>query len=454
MTYTPFLIALLLGLTAVPDPTDDSSGSGQAPFVELTTEQQRLQLRVWELLDLAADGASRREILGQLSRVADSDLRPLFDVYAGLAVRESTGPVSMTAEKPFDRNALLAEALGSVDPEHLFDYLRATLVEGSLLETRLRAVELLAGSAHPRSVDLIREVLEGADPVQLTSPQVRLRIENALRAAFESHPHAMRAVAKDPASLAPQLLPLIARAAPEGHDGAGALLLLLGVHSELDVVVIERLGFFARGPAGFGGGRVHVEVVEHVRDRLRHSEPSVRKQALVAMGYLVDPDSIPMQIALLENRDRAVQRAAAWSLERATGMHYGNDAERWTAWYEAELAWFHEHGLESERTLLACPDADAISIIRELTARSLFRHIVSDMLAPVLFRGNHFVVEAACSALKQLRSPHAIGHLVEGLEHADPECRAIIHRTLIELTGLELPASPHSWEAELSMLAQ
>ena len=44
--------------------------------------------------------------------------------------------------------------------------------------------------------------------------------------------------------------------------------------------------------------------------------------------------------------------------------------------------------------------------------------------------------------------------MIEGLEHAQPECRALIHASLVELTGRELPEQQAVWAAEFAFAAE
>jgi hypothetical protein len=428
---------------------EGAPGTQAAPRGELTAEEQALELRVWELVDLAADGVPRAEILEKLGRIAERDPRAVFEIYAGVAVRDENGAAVDWAE----RERLLRDALNSIEPADLLRYLRASLADCALA-TRLAAIELLVESPDPRGIDLVWELLAAADPVQLASPRVTSVVGTSLCAAFQRHPHALRAVTKDPAPLGPGIWPLVALAAPQGTGGSELLLALLGLAPEVDRVVLERLGLYAADPAGLGGGGIHRDVVERVRACLDHEDWAVRQQALVTLGYLIDPDSIPAQVAMLEDEHRGVQRSALWALERATGQHLGRDRAAWSAWFDGQSDWMRGAGQATGRRLLACSDAEAVAMIRELSQHALFRHAITDMLSPVLFRENPSVVRAVCATLAQLGSPRAIGHLIEGLEHARPECRAVIHASLVELTGRELPEQQAVWAAEFAFAAE
>jgi HEAT repeat protein len=415
---------------------------------ELSPGDQLLELRVFELLDLFADGVPRKQVVERLARIAQDDPRPVFEVYAGLAARDEGG-------RPFDpraRAALLRDGLNAVEGPGLFRYLREALAEASS-ETRLRAIELLVESDRPDAPKLVWEVLRAAEPLELCSPRVQASVQGCLRALFEREPLASLALAKDPAALPPGLWPIVARAAAEEPEGAELLLALLGLSPDVDRIVLERLGSEAGLPASLGAAR-HAEVLEQVRARLQHADADVREQALVALGRLVDPDSLPEQIALLGDPDRTVQRAAVWALERATGQRLGGDPVGWTRWFDDQARWMRESGRSAGQQLLGCSDADAVTLIRELSRHPVFRHAISDMLAPVLFRENQSVVAAVCATLRDLRSPRAVGHLIDGLEHAQPECRERIHGALVAITGCDLPAQSSSWSASFGAAAE
>ena len=200
------------------------------------------------------------------------------------------------------------------------------------------------------------------------------------------------------------------------------------------------------------GALVSREVTEQVRSRLGSDDAGVRARALVVMGYLTDAVSFERQILLLKDRDARVQARALWALKQATGRSFGAEVEAWAEWFEREQVWLRKVGIPAQRKLTACSDAEALTLIRELMGHPIFRHELSATLVPVLFRENPAVVEAACVALEQLRSSCAVGYLVEGLEHAEPTCREVIHATLLRVTGLELPLDQSAWLARFSDL--
>ena len=146
-----------------------------------------------------------------------------------------------------------------------------------------------------------------------------------------------------------------------------------------------------------------------MRACLDHEDWAVRQQALVTLGYLIDPDSIPAQVAMLEDQHRGVQRSALWALERATGEALGDDRAAWLAWFDDQTDWMSSAGQAAGRRLLGCSDAEAVALIRELAQHALFRHAITDMLSPVLFRENPFIVGryARPSSSSARRAPSA-----------------------------------------------
>ena len=444
MTKTHHTALAVVALLAAPLgawPTDDHRAPQTTPSVQMTQDQQRLLLRVWELLDLSADGVPDPEIAGRLHDIAERDVRPVYEVYAGLNTREFEGPEVDFAK----RQRLLARALLGVPADDLLGFMTEAHAEGSVSEARLRSIELLAASQSHLSVQVLLELLEGLDPLELASTRTAERVSTSLSTSLGRHRAALRRVMKDPSALSPHLLPHLVSAAPLGSDGAELLVELLGLDPQLDTKVLVRLREFASTPLGFGSGSIQGRVSQAVRERLSHPMSTVREHALLALGSLVEPDAILQSIELLEDPDAAVRRAAALSLKQATGMHFGADMGRWYAWYDEQIAWYREHGVDAERQLLACSDAEAIAIIRDLVYRPLFRHRITEMLSPLLFRENNFVVNAATTAMKQLDSQVAVQYLIEGLSQADPACRQVIHQTLVEISGLELPPHQGEW---------
>jgi len=130
-----------------------------------------------------------------------------------------------------------------------------------------------------------------------------------------------------------------------------------------------------------------------------------------------------------------VRSAAAWALERATGLRLRADAARWRAWLRAETLWFEREGERLGRELRDPSAEVAIRALGELAGHRWRRHELARVASSALEHGGPRVRRLACLALARLGSGAARAALERALEDED-EGVARAARAALETLGL------------------
>lgn len=221
---------------------------------------------------------------------------------------------------------------------------------------------------------------------------------------------------------------------------------LLGYHMELDQHLLGLLNGLATGlePA------TSASTLNTVRRYLDSSLAGERREASLVLGRMDDYESVPSLVARLEDTDSGVSAAAHWALIQITRMTMAPDPPRWNSWFEEESAWWSESGVELTRILRSSDEPSTlVPAIARCSTRRLFRRQLGPELVPLLSHPEPSVVRMTCSALVSLRFGASVPVIVDLLDEADPDVRKTAHQSLLEMTGLVLPADREAWLATL-----
>jgi len=222
-----------------------------------------------------------------------------------------------------------------------------------------------------------------------------------------------------------------ALACSDDPAATGALARLLNVDDELDSIVLCTMG--SEGPdrpievqiRWAAACRWHLESIHEVNLR----------EAAFALGRLLDTESVPALLELLEHDDPAVRRAAEHALGEISGLHMEADPATWRSLVREEQTWWLEDYPEVREVLErgAPRTAQALSDISQIRFR---RHDVARDLAALVEAGapNPALL---CETLGMLGSPHAIPALQAVLLDPDPQVQSAARRALAALAPSE-----------------
>jgi len=245
---------------------------------------------------------------------------------------------------------------------------------------------------------------------------------------------------------APHLRGPLVRAVGEANDPRGLRFLagVLGEDPAVDEVVLSELGRLAP----LAGVELARDAAGPLRWVLKSASDVTAVQAAVyALGRLGDEESLPLLLALLEEASGGVRMRAAQALEEITGLSYGDDAERWIAWYENEEAWYDEHVDQLLTQLESAEEEQVFDAVRGLARLRLYRDETASQMLFLLGSDSPGLRRLACQGLAQLGSRVAVAPLVECLTDADETVVQSAWIALRCLTGLDLPAEHEAWRA-------
>jgi len=171
------------------------------------------------------------------------------------------------------------------------------------------------------------------------------------------------------------------------------------------------------------------------------------RDAVIAAGRMEDGESIPHLIALLREEDAGLRADAAWSLERISGLHLRDRADRWEDWYEVELDWWRERSDAAFAELESRDRAACTCALLEIAGRRMSRDRLSLRVAPLLEDADPWIAQLAAQTLRTLRSKVACAALVVALERPEPEIGLEAWRALRSITRKDLPRDVEAWRS-------
>jgi HEAT repeat protein len=218
---------------------------------------------------------------------------------------------------------------------------------------------------------------------------------------------------------------------------------------ELDALVLAAIG---RG-AQVVRHPIDESVAAEVRRFLSRADPELVQQAVVTAAKLEDYEAVPELLELAGSPAKNLRSAALGALRELARVDFGDEQERWSAWYEGETAWWEEQSAASFAQLAGGSAVDALHALGEISCVRLFRHELAEELSSALARREPALVVALCRALAELRSQVALADLVACLQREEP-IRSAAWEALKTISGSDLPPDGEQWERFLEELEE
>jgi HEAT repeat protein len=282
-------------------------------------------------------------------------------------------------------------------------------------------------------------------PQEPRQPEVERAFEHALGELLDRRPQLCESVAGQMREADPSLLlPLVRQLArPRTPRQLELLADQLGRVPGADALLLGEIERAASGATLSVARRVR----PRVRSLLGSADPLTCLAACRAVAALEDPEAVEALIVLLGSDHQALQAAALGSLERLTQRRLGPEAEPWSDWYAAEIAWWSG---DAQRELLAVRrrvPRELAPAVMGLARGGLFREEIAPALTPLLRHRDPDVARLTASVLSTLGTRAALPALADVLAHADPAVAEGAHKALRRITGRDLGPDPDAWLA-------
>lgn len=307
----------------------------------------------------------------------------------------------------------------------------------SELRASLGALVLREATASELEQGLARLAREGTLGEVELAVMIAARIPSEpddLGTASTSGPRLLTASLRDVFRRHAVKLPRVATVVGERSEPwAGALIAAYGDSATPQAVA--RLGeWLASGPENASGAVLALSAAARtqqgpfdararatVRALLDRPGRSGHREAVLALGWLDDDESVDELCELLRSGHAGIADDARWSLERITGARFGRDALVWRRWLSQERDWRLERlpGLLDQ--LHDTNRGAAALALNELARHQFPRHELAARLSERIGALDGDLLGCACGALAQLRSTAAIPALRELLEQDRPE---------------------------------
>ncbi len=223
-----------------------------------------------------------------------------------------------------------------------------------------------------------------------------------------------------------------------GSPLAGPLLAkLLGSDRRLDLAIATAVG------------RIPPHEDEATSNRLQQmlldSDAASRCAAAVALGRTREVRAAERLVALLEDQDGEVRRAALSALREISGLDLTEGRPGWEDWLASERTWAEE---QCPRMLEDLGSGDHVKVIagaREASTHPFSRGEGVPVLVTLLGDPSIEVRLAVCGALERLGAPEAVPPLVDALDDEVEEVRTAAWTALRKITSMDLASDPDAW---------
>ena len=413
------------------------AGTAASAEDNLITEVEGL-LVSWSEDDTAGEAA----LVDRLTRYGSPVAAPCFEllVRGSLGLDEEGEPVPLA----LSRQRVLRAVLGELPREVLADFLRARWNETeSGARERLVAMELLAVHGGAAEVGLLLELVTPADPEERIHFADGRALRQALADLLTRDPEAFESLRETWSELHRASEALVIRAVGAAGRGDGLLLATwaLGLEDARVSLILAEVGQLA----AVAEGRTPPGLLAHVRRALVDEDRAVRQAAALTVARLGDLESIPTLIDLLWEGGLRREGNAHWALRQLTGEDFGTDVQRWTAWYEAEEAWFFAEAPAVFELLTSSDPEQVVAAVREVSKHRLHPEERAYELAFLADHPRRGVRELTCATLRDIGSWQAVPALVDALELRDGSSNPPAAAALVAITGHELPPEPEAW---------
>jgi HEAT repeat protein len=282
----------------------------------------------------------------------------------------------------------------------------------------------------------------------LTDGDVDEHLRRTLSMILARDPPAITALSAEVA-LAPHLHGAMALAVLDGLSGAralaalGRLLEYEAVEPAAALAAVERVARRSLPP-------FDSYLLRDLRELARNGTGDVRCAALRALGALDDRDAVALFLDGLQTDQPEVRSASNAALVELSGLNFGLDVRRWTAWYGAERRWWQEKSESVLASLTSDSRSEVLAALGEVVTHRLDRTSLSRAVADVLQNDSADLRRLACMCLGQLGSLVATPQLVERLADLDPTVQQAAHDALQLLLDTPLPPDPQAWSDYLN----
>lgn len=223
---------------------------------------------------------------------------------------------------------------------------------------------------------------------------------------------------------------------------------LLGASAELDQSIIVRLGLYWQQHPSW----IDVGALQAVRQQAESGTGPCAAAALTTLGRARDEASLPVLLAAVESGDRLRSGAAHLALEQLSGLRIRSKPELWRRLHERSQLWEQTRGESARQALYQGNPGEVARSLREISEQRLARDRWSDAVCQVFRRGDLAMSYQAVAALRALASPRSIPTLLEQISQSqDRRLRDLANATLVEITGIQLPADVGLWRGRLGL---
>lgn len=342
----------------------------------------------------------------------------------------------------------LLDALLEMPGVKLRGALEESIARDASTPARCAVLRCLGRAGTARDLALLARAAAPAAAGEPVAEDVRRALVHALLQVLAGDPSACGAIEGVYPRIVPDVRPGFLEALGLRADDAALRCLsrLLHVDAELRSRVLVEIGRVAAKSSR----PVDDDVLANVRRCLIEVDSASLPEAILAVGWLDDCESIPQLIALLSSEHRGARANALWSLQRISRLGIRDTPERWAAWYASEREWWARvwpaladdlHGADRTRLRVA---------LAQLGLRRLDRDRLAAEVAATLQLEDLTTQNLACVVLGQLGSRAALPALITALEHDDTVVRTSAWHALRQITGLDLPPDAALWRESLS----
>jgi hypothetical protein len=200
----------------------------------------------------------------------------------------------------------------------------------------------------------------------------------------------------------------------------------LGASADEDRVILGLIGAHARVPEEGPPARL----LKRARAALASPDVQLRREAALALGRLEDPEAAFELAELFDSQEHGERQAAAWALQRITGLALAPESATWLGWLAAERAYWEESGEELLRQLPRLNRKQQAEALRELGRHPWRRADIARALAPLLNCDDPQVARLTTCVLADLGGQVAAALLAAGTPRADEELSASLAAAL------------------------
>lgn len=368
-------------------------------------------------------------------------IRPLLDVLVQARVPKfADADAPQLLSKP--QRALVVAALARLPATDVRAELDARLsIEPLTRGVRIAALHVLGVIGTERDLDRLGDLVRHAAGEELDREE-REALREAHAALLRRMPHVLDSLAKrwhrrDRAANEALLLAL-------GDLQEKRAVKLLFEVARTDAPLAQLALSTVRRTGASGNPEVDLEFARWLGHQPDPQRTEWTRAVLYALGELDEGESLDVLIDALGDAKSGLRDAAAWSLQKISGMAHTGDCDFWNAWRRRELQWLNR-GRARCRSVFDSSSRDSshvgaiVQALREYSGRRLFRSELARDVVVLLERREPALRELACATLGELGSRAAVPALVGALASDHPAVADAAWRALAKIAGCDVP---------------